>query len=103
MVFLALYMKCELEEVSEIRLPDDYKFVVDIMSGEEKIGESVVIDRNHEAEMTGSRGTANFVIKIPGSKHQASINVLDNNEKQVYKKIKKMMLHQIMMKTQYKC
>ncbi len=77
MPVFAIECKAELGGIQEI-IADlrNTSWCVDVSSidGSDK-RERVTIDPNDELELTGSRGTANFVVKFNGSAKQATANV----------------------------
>ncbi len=73
-----IYCKAELEGIQEI-VADlrNTSWCVDVVSSVDDSDkrERVTIDPRDEIELTGSRGTANFVVKFNGSVKQATANV----------------------------
>ena len=76
MVVFVLYVKAELENIASIKLKEDVRWCMDVkQANSDEIREGVFVSAAEEHELTGSRGTANFVLKWPGSKKESYINV----------------------------
>ena len=69
-----LWVKAELENVAEIAAPAGHAWCIDVQQAagtEEKKG--VWVDPAEEAELSGSRGVANLVIKFDNKEASASL------------------------------
>jgi len=79
MVLLVLYVKAEFENIASIEFPSpDYHYCFDVkdaQSDDERKG--VFLCQSDVVELENSRGEANFVMKFPDSKKQASVVFTD--------------------------
>uniref|UniRef100_A0A0G4FQT0 Uncharacterized protein n=1 Tax=Chromera velia CCMP2878 TaxID=1169474 RepID=A0A0G4FQT0_9ALVE len=84
MPLIGLYVKADLENVESITIPADYQWLMDVkQSNGEETRENVTMNAQESYEMENSRGSANFLIKFPGSKSQASISIVTSSQKGV--------------------
>ena len=75
MVLLVLYVKAELENIGSIKFPANLQYcfdVKDVQSDEEKKG--VYMCADEIAEIDGSKGDANFVMRFPDCKKQCTVS-----------------------------
>uniref|UniRef100_A0A7S0WYL8 DUF866 domain-containing protein n=1 Tax=Pyramimonas obovata TaxID=1411642 RepID=A0A7S0WYL8_9CHLO len=79
MVFIALYIKADLENVTNLHAPAHHQWCLTVKQsdGSEERG-PVFINEEEEHELTGSKGTAHFILKWEGSKKESYINVVRN-------------------------
>eukprot|EP00238_Polyblepharides_amylifera_P004048 CAMPEP_0196591490 /NCGR_PEP_ID=MMETSP1081-20130531/69791_1 /TAXON_ID=36882 /ORGANISM="Pyramimonas amylifera, Strain CCMP720" /LENGTH=163 /DNA_ID=CAMNT_0041914861 /DNA_START=63 /DNA_END=554 /DNA_ORIENTATION=+ len=77
MVFIALYMKADLENVTNVHAPANHQWCLTVKQsdGNEERG-PVYVCEDETFELTGSKGTANFILKWDGSKKESYINVI---------------------------
>jgi hypothetical protein len=75
MVLLALYIKCDFENIASIEFPSpSYHYCVDVKDSQsDETREGVFMCGEETQELDNSRGEAHFVIKFPDSKKQASV------------------------------
>ena len=74
MVLLVLYVKAELENIGSIKFPANLQYCFDVkdaQSDEEKKG--VYMCADEIAEIDGSKGDANFVMRFPDCKKQCTV------------------------------
>lgn len=77
MVVQAIQMKCSLDNVDEIRIPENHEFVVDLQqSGGTDTKEGVLLCREDKADLLGSKGEANLILPSWGN---ASISFVEKN------------------------
>lgn len=74
MVLLVLYVKCSLENVASIEFPSPaYHYCFDIKDSQgDDAREGVFMCEEDTQELENSRGEANFVVRFPDVKKQAS-------------------------------
>ena len=78
MVLLVLYVKAELENIGSIKFPANLQYCFDVkdaQSDEEKKG--VYLCADEIAEIDGSKGDANFVMRFPDCKKQCTVTFTD--------------------------
>ena len=78
MVLLVLYVKAELENIGSIKFPANLQYCLDVkdaQSDEEKKG--VYMCADEIAEIDGSKGDANFVMRFPDCKKQCTVTFTD--------------------------
>ena len=78
MVLLVLYVKAELENIGSITFPGNIQYCFDVkdaQSDEEKKG--VYLCADEIAEIDGSKGDANFVMRFPDCKKQCTVTFTD--------------------------
>ncbi|KAF4654210.1 hypothetical protein FOL47_010099 [Perkinsus chesapeaki] len=74
MVIQILYMKANLDGLSELTAPTDHYWCFDVAgTNTDEIRERVTVNCMDKEEVSGSRGTANLVINFKGLKKEATI------------------------------
>mmetsp|Transcript_9959 Transcript_9959/g.11568 ORF Transcript_9959/g.11568 Transcript_9959/m.11568 type:complete len:169 (+) Transcript_9959:78-584(+) len=79
MVFIALKIKADCEGVTKLRAPKEYPWCLKVRQsdgGEERDNE-VFICSLESHDLTGSKGTAHFILKWDGAKKESYINVVE--------------------------
>eukprot|EP00882_Tetradesmus_deserticola_P007366 GHRQ01007760.1.p2 GENE.GHRQ01007760.1~~GHRQ01007760.1.p2 ORF type:complete len:163 (+),score=60.18 GHRQ01007760.1:249-737(+) len=73
-----LYIKADLENIGKIDVPLGHSFCIDVKeSAGSETRERVHVTAAETHDMSGSKGTANFVMKFAkDSRHECSINVM---------------------------
>ncbi|KAF6266137.1 hypothetical protein COO60DRAFT_1475747 [Scenedesmus sp. NREL 46B-D3] len=73
-----LYIKADLENIAKIDVPLGHSFCIDVKeSAGSETRERVHVTAAETHDMSGSKGTANFVMKFAkDSRHECSINVM---------------------------
>lgn len=79
MVVHALQIKATLENVEELRFPEDHDWTLDLEKGNEIVKKEVIVNRGDTAPVEGSKGDANLV--LPSLK--ANISIQDTLHKEV--------------------
>ena len=78
MVLLVLYCKAEFENVASVEFPAGYHYCFDVKDSQsDEPREGVFMSADDVVEMENSRGEANYVMKFPDSKKQASVSFVD--------------------------
>mmetsp|Transcript_683 Transcript_683/g.829 ORF Transcript_683/g.829 Transcript_683/m.829 type:complete len:158 (+) Transcript_683:170-643(+) len=77
MVKYLLKVKAELENIESFRMPQSWQLTVQQSAGDERKG-PIFVSTDEEHEISGSRGTANFVLKWPGTKNQSYMNIVQD-------------------------
>lgn len=79
MVLLVLYVKAEFENIESVTFPaPEYHYCFDVKDGQsDEDRKGVFMCAEDAQELDNSRGEANFVIKFPDSKKQASVVFTD--------------------------
>ncbi|CAM9359797.1 unnamed protein product [Discosporangium mesarthrocarpum] len=78
MPIFVLYVKCDMENVASMKADQLNKWMLTVESPDKsERREGVEVTRARNEELDGSRGTANFTIKWPGAKKQATLNIID--------------------------
>ena len=79
MVLLVLYVKAEFENIASVEFPaPDYHYCFDVKDSQsDEVREGVFMSAGDTIELENSRGEANFVVKFPDSKKQASVSFVD--------------------------
>ena len=77
MVLFILYVKADLENVKELVAPKNHQGCIDVrQSNGEEVREGVFVSEEHEHEVSGSPGTANFLLKWhPSERKQCQLDV----------------------------
>eukprot|EP00919_Chromeraceae_sp_WS-2016_P050464 GHVR01119653.1.p1 GENE.GHVR01119653.1~~GHVR01119653.1.p1 ORF type:complete len:171 (+),score=35.73 GHVR01119653.1:35-514(+) len=76
MPLIAVRVKADLENVRSITFPENNLWCFDVKeSNGEEVREKVTMITDEMFDLTNSRGTAHFIIKWDGSKHQSTINI----------------------------
>lgn len=74
-----LYVRASLENVSRVIFnKDKLIWCLDVSDGKEEVKSRVEVDPREFHGMSNSRGTANLVLKWPGTKSQATLSVYDS-------------------------
>lgn len=76
----ALQIKATLENVEELRIPEDHDWCIDLAK-QADTREGVLINKEDTAEIEGSRGVANLVLPKMGK--NVSISIKDKADKEV--------------------
>jgi hypothetical protein len=71
-----LSIKAELENVASLLPLNDVMWKFDITSSSSERKEGITVCPSEELELSGSRGTANFVMRWKGDKHESYIKVV---------------------------
>ncbi|EQC36979.1 hypothetical protein SDRG_05800 [Saprolegnia diclina VS20] len=82
MVLFVLYVKADLENVGSIEAPALHRWCLDIKepTGDET-REGIWVSDEEELEVSGSRGTAHFLMKWPGAKKESQLTVVRDIKK----------------------
>lgn len=89
MPIIVLWAKAELDGVKSLTFPfPSCKWTFDVQQAAgPEVREGVIIDPENEDEVENSKNaTANFIIKFPGDKKQATLKFLDPSDKDLEKK-----------------
>jgi hypothetical protein len=74
MVLLVLYIKCELENIGSITFPGNIQYLFDVKDAQsDEVKTGVYLCADEIAEIDGSKGDANFVMRFPGCKKQCTV------------------------------
>ena len=78
MPVIALFVKAELENVTNFKAPEGHHWCLKVKNsaGEEE-RDNVYVSSEEEVELTGSRGTAHFTIKWDGAKKESSMSIVE--------------------------
>ena len=74
-IFL-LSIKAELDNVASLLPLTDVMWKFDIVNSSSERKEGITVCPTDELELSGSRGTANFVMKWPGDKNESYIKIV---------------------------
>ncbi|KAK3283790.1 hypothetical protein CYMTET_8531 [Cymbomonas tetramitiformis] len=77
MVFIALKIKCQMENVTNLHAPPGYQWCLTVKQsdGSEEKG-PVFVNEEEDIDLNGSKGTAHFVMKFEGSNKESYLNVV---------------------------
>ncbi|OQR90802.1 hypothetical protein ACHHYP_05237 [Achlya hypogyna] len=82
MVLFVLYVKADLENIESIEAPPLHRWCLDIKEPtSDERREGVWVSDEEELEVTGSRGTAHFLMKWPGAKKESQLTVVRDIKK----------------------
>lgn len=82
MVVFLLSVKADLENVSVLKAPPLHHWCLDVKQSDgEETRDGIFVSEEESHELTGSRGTAHFVLKFPGSKKESYLNVVRDLKK----------------------
>ena len=76
MPVFALEIKADLENISKLRPLENNLWKLDISNSEAERKLGITVSAGDEIDIEGSRGTANFIMKWPGSKQQSYIKIV---------------------------
>jgi hypothetical protein len=71
-----LSIKAELENVASLIPLNNVMWKFDIVNSSSERKQGITVGAADELELSGSRGTANFVMKWPGEKHESYIKIV---------------------------
>ncbi|OQS04086.1 hypothetical protein THRCLA_20979 [Thraustotheca clavata] len=82
MVLFVLYVKADLENIEKIEAPPLHRWCLDLKepTGDER-RQGVWVSEEEELEVSGSRGTAHFLMKWPGAKKESQLTVVRDIKK----------------------
>jgi len=73
-----LYVKATLENVGSITFPRNIQYCFDVKDAQsDEAKQGVFVCADEVAEVDGSKGEANFVMRFPDCKKQCTINFMD--------------------------
>jgi hypothetical protein len=76
MVLLVLYVKATLENVGSITFPRNIQYCFDVKDAQsDEAKQGVFVCADEVAEVDGSKGEANFVMRFPDCKKQVSVTL----------------------------
>ena len=71
-----LFIKAELENVAKLIPSNNVLWKFDVVNAASERKEGITVSASEEIELHGSRGTANFVMKWQGDKHESYIKIV---------------------------